>query len=393
MESLNNNFNKVFKELESGHIHLREKLNAFSERGDDLEKRLSEELNTYEPWRFDLMDRLAEITMYFRNGQKEEHKRFIQETQYYQIVQEAPFYWRIMMKPNGYPGDAHMMSFIYRNQFEGKTPFGMFLHKHAVSTKACQAVRNRKLYLTQKIIRANGGRVLSLAAGPAQEIKELLDVYKNDQYWFMALDHDMDTLKTFDISDRDPRFRYALANAFQIISGNYITARPRKIFEKFCQPRIDFQGVRSLASPIKYEMARLEKEDFDLVYSSGLFDYIKTFPIDDSKGAIALTKNLFDLVKPGGSLIIGNFSHKNPRDLKFVMDYIFDWQLIYRDKKDMLEFARSIPESTIDDTQIVEESQGINYFLTIVKRPSVEMQIPLAKLPDSPGQAPSLFQG
>ena len=73
MESLDRNFTKLFKELESGHIHLREKLNAFSEKGDDLEKRLSEELNTYEPWRFDLMDRLAEITVNFQSGQKEEH--------------------------------------------------------------------------------------------------------------------------------------------------------------------------------------------------------------------------------------------------------------------------------------------------------------------------------
>lgn len=76
-----------------------------------------------------------------------------------------------------------------------------------------------------------------------------------------------------------------------------------------------------------------------------------------------------------------------------MMDYIFDWQLIYRDRKDMLEFARSIPESTIDDTQIVEESQGINYFLTIVKRPSLEMQNSQVILSDSPGQTPSLFQG
>ena len=75
------------------------------------------------------------------------------------------------------------------------------------------------------------------------------------------------------------------------------------------------------------------------------------------------------------------------------MDYIFDWQLIYRDRKGMLEFARSIPESTIDDTQIVEESQGINYFLTIVKRPSLVMQNSQVKLSDSPGQTPSLFQG
>jgi hypothetical protein len=81
-----------------------------------------------------------------------------------------------------------------------------------------------------------------------------------------------------------------------------------------------------------------------------------------------LTKNLFDLVKPGGSLIVGNFNHNNPRDLKFVMEYIYDWQLIYRGKYDMLELARAIPGEKIADIRIVEEDLGINYFLKIDKK-------------------------
>ena len=160
-------FIKVFRELEKGHIHIRKKLNSiFSEKGQDLEEYLNEELETFEPWRFALNDELGSIVCTFDQENKEAHQNFIRGTEYYNIVQEAPFYWRIMNKPNGYPGDAVMMSYIYRNQFEGKTPFGMFLHKHAVSTEACQAVRNRKQYLTQQIIRRNGGNILSLAAGP-----------------------------------------------------------------------------------------------------------------------------------------------------------------------------------------------------------------------------------
>ncbi|MBW2094583.1 MAG: hypothetical protein JRI80_06810 [Deltaproteobacteria bacterium] len=301
MAVLIDKFVKIFKEMETGHLELREKLNRLSEKGSDLEEKLSEELDSFEPWRFELMDELGRIVGNFRNGESTAHLEFVRESKYYQIVQEAPFYWRIMKKPNGYAGDAQMMAFIYRNQFEGKTPFGMFLHKHAVSTKACQAVRNRKLYLTREIIRANGGNILSLAAGPAQEIKELLDVYRDDSYQFLALDHDMDTLKTYDVSDRDPRFKYALANAFQIIAGKYLTARPRKLLEKYCYPRKDFNGFRSLLGPLKYELKYLQRETFDLVYSSGLYDYIKTFPLDDSKGTVALTKNLFELVRPGGS--------------------------------------------------------------------------------------------
>lgn len=361
-------FVKIFKELESGHLELRKKLNALSEKGSELEERLNEELDSFEPWRFELMDELGRIARNFHNGESTAHLQFVRESEYYQAVQEAPFYWQIMNKPNGYAGDARMMSFIYRNQFEGKTPFGMFLHKHAVSTKACQAVRNRKLYLTREIIKAKGGNILSLAAGPAQEIKELLDVYRDDTYQFLALDHDMDTLKTYDVSDRDPRFKYALANAFQIIAGKYLTARPRKLLAKYCFPRKDFNGWRYILGPLKYQLRYLQRETFDLVYSSGLYDYIKTFPLDDSKGTVALTKNLFELLKPGGSLVVGNFSHNNPRDLRFVMEYVYDWILYYRDRRDILEFARAIPEKEIECMQVIRESLGINYFLKITKK-------------------------
>jgi len=368
MASLDPRFVEIFEELQAGHVRLEGKLNALTDRGSDLEEKLGEELERFEPWRFDLMDRLGNIVGGFQNGESTVHHKFIQESSYLQIVQQAPFYWRIINKPNGYAGDAQMMAFIYRNQFEGKTPFGMFLHKHAVSTKACQAVRNRKLYLTREIIKTNGGSVLSLAAGPAQEIKELLDVYKEDTFQFLALDHDMETLKTYDVSDRDPRFKYALANAFQIIAGNYLTARPRRYVEKFCHPRKDFRGLRLALGPLKYEMKYLEKESFDLIYSSGLYDYIRTSPLDDSKGTVALTKNLFDLLKPGGSLVVGNFSHDNPRDLKFVMKYVYDWVLFYRGRQEMFEFARAIPEKEIEHVEVIKESLGINQFLKIVKK-------------------------
>jgi extracellular factor (EF) 3-hydroxypalmitic acid methyl ester biosynthesis protein len=368
MAAIGNIFVETFRDLETGHLELREKLNGLTDRGSELQERLARELEIFETWRFDLMDQLGEITAGLPKNEEEAHRRFIRESKYFEAVQEAPFYWRIINKPNGYAGDAQMMTFIYRNQFEGKTPFGMLLHKHAVSTKACQAVRNRKLFLTQEILKVNGGEILSLAAGPAQEITELLAVYKDDHFNFLGLDHDMETLKAYDVSDREPRFRYALANAFQIISGNYLTARPRRLMQRFCSPRKDFQGFRFVFSPLKYELKHLQKESFDLIYSSGLYDYIQTFPLDDSRGTVALTRNLFDLLKPGGTLVVGNFTYGNPPDLRFVMEYVYHWFLNYRDEQDMLEFARSIPESAVAEMQVVKESLGINYFLKITKK-------------------------
>ena len=82
---------------------------------------------------------------------------------------------------------------------------------------------------------------------------------------------------------------------------------------------------------------------------------------------MALTKNLFDLLKPGGTLVVGNFTHGNPPDLKFVMGHVCHWFLFYRDEQDMMEFARSIPESEIQEISVVKESLDINY-LKITKK-------------------------
>ncbi len=366
-QAIDSKFASLFSELEKGHLELRERLNSFKETGEELEQKLLEEMGKFETWRFEIMDQLGEITDDFNPTQKKVYQQFIRETKYFEIVQEAPFYWRIINKPNGYAGDADMMSYIYRNGFEGETPFGKFIHKHAVSTKACQSVRNRKTFLSEQICKRKEGRILSLAAGPAKEIKEILNVETDKNYEFLALDHDLDTLKKYKPENNGFNFTYALANAFQIISENYFAARPRSLFENYCFPRTDFKGLRKVISSLKYEVIDLKERQFDMIYSAGLYDYIKTFQLDDSKGSVALTKNLFKLLGSGGTLIAGNFNQNNPRDLRFVMEYIYDWQLIYRDKYDIMEFVRSIDQTEIKKVEVVQEPLGINYFLLVEK--------------------------
>ncbi len=362
-------FKDHFDELEDGHIRLRERLNGCDSTGEELEGILSAELDKYEPWRYSLMDQLGGGTAEFTAEEKKIHKQYIRQTTYHQIVQEAPFYWRIINKPNGYAGDAYMMNFIYRNQFEGKTPFGKLLHKNALSSKACQAVRNRKSFLTNQILKNGSGKVLSLAAGSAQEIRDILNGPAGKRFNFHALDHDMNTLMSFQDLSKKGRFEYFLANAFQITLKNYNLAKPRPMLKQYCSPRRDFRGWRRLFIHMKYTLDCLRIEDYDLIYSAGLYDYIKTFLMNPTRGTIALTRNLFvDLLKPGGTLIVGNFSHHNPRDVRFAMEYIYDWNLIYRNKDEVFDFVRDVPKQQIQEMELMEEPLGINYFLKIVKK-------------------------
>lgn len=129
-----------------------------------------------------------------------------------------------------------------------------------------------------------------------------------------------------------------------------------------CNPKTDFKGFRKFLAPLRYQINDLAEQRFDLIYSAGLYDYLR------DGGAKKLTKNLFGLLNPAGTLIIGNFSPANPPDLRFPMEYLYDWVLIYRDESEMYGLADSIPESEIAHITLIQEPLGINYFLKIEKR-------------------------
>ena len=96
----------------------------------------------------------------------------------------------------------------------------------------------------------------------------------------------------------------------------------------------------------------------DLMYSIGLIDY---FP---DKLVIQLLNWIFDLLVPGGMVVLGNFDPRNP-DRAF-MDHLLDWPLIYRTPDDM---RRIFSSSSFGDraVEIRYEPEGINLFAICLK--------------------------
>jgi len=83
---------------------------------------------------------------------------------------------------------------------------------------------------------------------------------------------------------------------------------------------------------------------------------------------IALTKTLFDLLKPNGRLLIGNISPKLSIGTTWAMECLCDWYLIHRTKAQVLAFADSIPENQLKSIEVITEETGVNWFLDIRKR-------------------------
>ena len=99
----------------------------------------------------------------------------------------------------------------------------------------------------------------------------------------------------------------------------------------------------------------LPEQDYDLIYSAGLFDYFT------DQVARAAAKQFITSVKPGGKVIIGNYSKDN-LSASF-MEMVLDWKLIYRSEEDLLRIFQGLGSRI----WVEKEPLGINLFVVIQK--------------------------
>jgi extracellular factor (EF) 3-hydroxypalmitic acid methyl ester biosynthesis protein len=67
------------------------------------------------------------------------------------------------------------------------------------------------------------------------------------------------------------------------------------------------------------------------------------------------------MAKPGGLVIVTNVAESNPR--KAWMEYLMEWNLIYRDEAEMQDLVPS--DVAVKRTSIKADSTGVNLFLEI----------------------------
>ncbi|MDZ7700099.1 MAG: hypothetical protein U5R49_25290 [Deltaproteobacteria bacterium] len=157
MTKISSEFVRAYGLLEQDYADCRHDISCISMEGPEKEIALNQLISKYEPIRRDGMQRLGEITTHFTELERETHQQWVQQTDHWRNIHEAPFCWRIINKPEGYPGDYRLMEMIYEQRQEGETDWGKFIHKQAVDSVACQAVRNRKDFLREQIFSMNCG--------------------------------------------------------------------------------------------------------------------------------------------------------------------------------------------------------------------------------------------
>jgi extracellular factor (EF) 3-hydroxypalmitic acid methyl ester biosynthesis protein len=97
--------------------------------------------------------------------------------------------------------------------------------------------------------------------------------------------------------------------------------------------------------------------EYDVVYCSGLYDYL-----NDST-CKSLNNYLYDLLRPGGLLVVGNFAPSTP--IQNFMGHFLEWFLIYRDAREILALAPEPAEP--ENCAIRSETSGTNFFLEVRK--------------------------
>ena len=263
------------------------------------------------------LDKLAALVREFTPEQHERHGYYFRQ-QLWPFIIGSAIMERTKLKPRGYAGDATMMQMLYDNRYEGAWAFNKLMHKHPVQSIAAEAVRSRRVLLPRLLKEhldksdARPYRVLSVACGPARELEDILTGGGVDP---QRLD--------VTLLDQDDE---ALEVARRTIER---TGGPRKL-------SLVNDSVRTL---LRKRGAVERWGQFEFIYSMGLFDYL-TPPV-----AKAVLARLYELVAPGGALVVGNYHQKNPG--RFYMAYWCDWVLYYRTEEEMLALTVGLPEATV----------------------------------------------
>jgi extracellular factor (EF) 3-hydroxypalmitic acid methyl ester biosynthesis protein len=250
-----------------------------------------------------------------------------------ELVHQDPFTRRAFTKPKGYAGDAQLLDYIYGREEQwpvpaGTTPLGQALFDYTTASPACAGVRARREFianlLDQLAEEVRRPTVLSIAAGHLREALLSAAVKRRKLGKYVALDVDAESLEEV----------------------------------KRCY---GFYGVETFTASFRRLLTgKIDLEPFDLVYSTGLYDYVAQ-PV-----AQQLTAALFRLVRPRGRLLVANFL-PGIRDIGYMETYMA-WNLIYRTRRDMLDVAALIPEAEVRDVRLFSEENLNILFLQVTRR-------------------------
>lgn len=246
------------------------------------------------------------------------------------LVHQDPMTRRAFEKPRGYAGDADLLDLIYglRPVPAETSSIGAAIYGFTVQAPAATAVRVRCEMLAQKIdevaAQIENPRILSVACGHLREAQRSKAVAEGRVGEFFALDQDKTSLETVQC-EQAPRGITPVHGSVKSILKNETTF-----------------------------------SDLDLVYSTGLYDYLPQ-PV-----ATSLTSRLFSMLRPGGRLVLVNLL-PGFASLGY-METFMGWPMIYRSDEEMAGVASELPTAQVASEQLYHDAHNHVVFLEVEKQ-------------------------
>jgi extracellular factor (EF) 3-hydroxypalmitic acid methyl ester biosynthesis protein len=243
---------------------------------------------------------------------------------------------RAYYKPRGYAGDYVLMEMIYNQEPDGDGKVGKLIDRWFLNTSAARAVRGRRELLSNLLEKYAGEkrqdeapfRVMNLACGSNRELFDFLSRFKRTELIeAVCVDADLEALE----------YTNTRVNTF-----------PHRAAIRLMNDNL----VRWALGSTKQQYGQ-----FDVIYSAGLTDYL------DRRLFVALISRCHEHLKPGGRLVIGNFTRSNPN--RVFMDHLLDWKLIYRDESNLRDLFAESPFGL--DIEVKAEHEQVNLFAVATK--------------------------
>ena len=328
-------YKKLFDEMDS----------QYSEESEEIRESVQQAVLKTEGREFmqffhEKVEELNHIVKGFNQKEHQQHGFYFRR-QLWNFVLCSALMARTNLKPRGYAGDSEMMKMIYLDDYQGDTTFCKLMQKYTVGVPAAQSVRNRRTLIMEMLRKFRQTnclapqekiKILSVACGPAFEVEDILRSPEDfEKYHFTLLDQDT----------------RALNEATRFISN---------IEEKYdARAIIDYVNI-SVRFMLGKKPFKTGPSKFHFIYSMGLFDYLST-PV-----AKAIINKLYQMLIPGGELVVGNFHVSNPS--RPFMEYWGDWHLIHRTEQ---ELKNLLSNSSAVQKSVIFEDSGSQMFLAIKK--------------------------
>lgn len=245
------------------------------------------------------------------------------------IAHQDPYTWRAFAKPRGYAGDAVMLDYVYSGQPPAETsPLGQVVFAGTTRTSNGLSVVDRRdrlaAWIDEEARRQPAAHVMSIACGHLREAELSTACAEGTVARFYAFDQDAESLA--EVS----RVRH----------------------------RAEVQTIHAPLTQLLRGSVPVEPVDF--IYAAGLFDYLS------DRLATRTLQRMFDLLRPGGRLIVANFTPRSGG--RSYMEAFMDWWLIYRGPAELDQLASVLPADQLRDRHAFTDRWGNIAYLDIRRR-------------------------